>query len=141
VYFVQLHFSLEHCVVGGDMASSFNFDEELAIIRVVLEGQSTMDETQDQLPRLLQMIGDQDSLRLLIDYREPGNLPNPKRRALIALFAGQLNENIAKVAISCSTQIRQDIAPVWEVMRSRGIPAEFFDDVKAAEAWLTDKTD
>lgn len=122
-----------------DMAAVFNLDEETGIIRVVLESQSTMDETQDQLPRLLKLIGDQESPRLLIDYREPANSPNPKRRALIDLFAGQLNENISKVAICCSTQIRQDIAPVWEVMRSRGTPAEFFSDVEAAEAWLTDK--
>jgi len=118
------------------MAIDFYVDENSQTVRLVLKNQSTIEEVQEKLPQLIELIRCLDEPRLLIDYIEDSEKLNPKRRAGIFLFADQLNENIKKVAISCTPRLRQDIASVCDVLRSRNVPAQFFDDTRAADVWL-----
>jgi hypothetical protein len=119
------------------MPIDFDIDEKTECITLVLDNQSSMDEVQDKLPALIAKLESLDMPVLFIDYIEESQRPNARRRAGFALFADQLNEHIAKVGISCRTNLRQDLASIVEVMRSRKTPVRFFADSDSARRWLT----
>ena len=121
------------------MSINTQTDEEAQIIHMELKNQSSMDEIQEKLPRILQTIAQFAEPKLLLQYIADDQMPNPQRRAVIGLLAEQLSENIKHVAICCSPKLRVDVSSVSELMIGRGASVQFFTDSDSADTWLRNK--
>jgi len=121
------------------MSINTQTDEEAQIIHMELKNQSSMDEIQEKLPRVLQTIEQFAEPKLLLQYIADDQMPSPQRRAVIGLLAEQLSENIKHVAICCSPKLRVDVSSVSELMIGRGASVQFFTDSDSADTWLRNK--
>ena len=121
------------------MSLNTQTDEEAQIIHLELKNQSSMDEIQQKLPKILQTIEQFAEPKLLLQYIADDQMPNPKRRAVIGLLAEQFSENIKHVAICCSPKLRVDVSSMSELMIGRGANVQFFADTDSADTWLRNK--
>jgi len=121
------------------MSINSQTDEETQLIHLELKNQSSMDEIQQKLPKILQTIEQFAEPKLLLQYIADDQMPNPKRRAVIGLLAEQFSENIKHVAICCSPKLRVDVSSMSELMIGRGASVQFFADTDSADTWLRNK--